>query len=38
MLVPTKLQLKTDPSENALVLDAVNSVDPSQRAIDCVSE
>lgn len=29
MPVPTKLQLKTDLSENAVVLDAVNSVDPS---------
>lgn len=29
MPVPTKMQLKTDPSENAVVLDAVNSVDPS---------
>lgn len=31
-------RLKTDTSENALVLEAVNPVDPSQRAIDCVSE
>lgn len=29
---------KTDMSENALVLEAVNSVDPSRGAIDCVSE